>query len=100
MQGLILVSPGLDAIRTFVTSILERLQIIALLLCPNARIVPAPPFEDCTEVPELVWSVRFFLLLLHNSIPIMLPHTSPCPMCTFPALLPCCVVAGLDHLRC
>lgn len=49
-----LISPGLDAERTFVTSILEKLQGVALLLCPNARIVPAPPFDQCTDVPELV----------------------------------------------
>ena len=49
-----LVSPGIDAERTLLLNVLEKLQSIALLLCPNARIVPAPPFEQCTNVPELV----------------------------------------------
>ena len=49
-----LISPGLDAERTFITSVLEKLQGIALRLCPNSRIVPSPPFEQCTDVPKLV----------------------------------------------
>ena len=49
-----LISPGLDAERTFVTSVLEKLQGIALMLCPTARIVPSPPFQQCTDVPDLV----------------------------------------------
>lgn len=53
-QGIMLVSPGIDAERTLLLNVLEKLQSIALLLCPNARIVPAPPFEQCTNVPELV----------------------------------------------
>lgn len=67
LQGLMLISPSLDAERTFVSSILEKLQGIALLLCPNARIVPSPPFEQCTDVPELVRPDQFLAsCLLHG----------------------------------
>ncbi len=54
LQGIVLVSPGIDAERTLMLTILEKLQSIALIICPNARIVPSPPFEKCTNLPELV----------------------------------------------
>lgn len=53
-QGIVLVSPGIDAERTLMLTILEKLQSIAVIICPNARIVPSPPFEKCTNLPELV----------------------------------------------
>lgn len=53
-QGIVLVSPGIDGERNLTLSILEKLQSIALVICPNARIVPSPPFDKCINVPELV----------------------------------------------
>lgn len=49
-----LVSPGIDAERNFLLNVLGKLQSIAMIVCPNARIVPAPPWDKCTNVPELV----------------------------------------------
>lgn len=54
LQGIVLVSPGIDAERNLMLNILEKLQSIAVMICPNARIVPSPPFEKCTNLPELV----------------------------------------------
>ncbi len=54
LQGIVLVSPGIDAERNLMLNILEKLQSIAMIICPNARIVPSPPFEKCTNLPELV----------------------------------------------
>ena len=54
VQGIVLVSPGIDGERNLTLSILEKLQSIALIICPNARIVPSPPFDKCINVPELV----------------------------------------------
>lgn len=54
LQGIVLVSPGIDAERNLMLNVLEKLQSIALMICPNARIVPSPPFEKCTNLPELV----------------------------------------------
>lgn len=54
LQGIVLVSPGIDGERNLTLSILEKLQSIALIICPNARIVPSPPLDKCINVPELV----------------------------------------------
>ena len=54
LQGIVLVSPGIDGERNLILSILEKLQGIALVICPNARIVPSPPLDKCINVPELV----------------------------------------------
>ncbi|KAL0039146.1 hypothetical protein WJX77_009275 [Trebouxia sp. C0004] len=53
-QGIVLVSPGIDAERNLMLNLLEKLQSIALMICPNARIVPSPPFDKCTNLPQLV----------------------------------------------
>ena len=54
LQGIVLISPAVDAQRSLLLNVLQLLQYIALMVCPRARIVPSPPFEDCTNVPELV----------------------------------------------
>ena len=51
---MLLISPAVDAQRNWLLSFLEKLQGVAFRLCPNARIVPSPPFDQCTDVPELV----------------------------------------------
>ena len=53
-QGILLTSPAVDAQRSWLLSFLEKIQGLAFILCPNARIVPSPPFDQCTDVPELV----------------------------------------------
>ena len=53
-QGVFLTSPAVDAQRSWILSFLEKIQGIAYRLCPDARIVPSPPFDQCTDVPELV----------------------------------------------
>lgn len=53
-QGLLLISPAVDAQKGWLLSFLEKIQGIAFRLCPNARIVPSPPWNQCTDVPELV----------------------------------------------
>ena len=78
-----LISPGLDVERTPFTSFLEKLQGIALKLCPSARIVPAVPFEQCTDVPDLVCCISYSSAQVHaciKFIPAVLVHT----VCRYP----------------
>ena len=114
VQGILLTSPAVDAERNWLLIILERIQAIAYRLCPNARIVPSPPFDQCTDVPELVRSQCCLCLSGHvfakpaETVPgtvewpcswyvMSLPHSTtyflPCPALPCPALpcpaLPC-----------
>lgn len=53
-QGILLGSPAVDAQLNWILKFLLMIQAIAFRVCPNARIVPAPPFDQCTGIPELV----------------------------------------------
>lgn len=67
-QGIVLVSPAVDAQRNLLLDFLALLQHIALLICPRARIVPSPPFEKCTNVPALIEQFKADPLMDHGEM--------------------------------
>ena len=53
-QGIVMTSPAVDVERDLSLRILQFLQPMLLLLCPNVRLIPAIPVDFNTPLPDVV----------------------------------------------
>lgn len=98
-QGILLISPAVDAQLDWLQTFLLKIQAIAFRLCPNARIVPSPPFDQCTDVPELITRFKTDPLMDQGPMRVrtgcaFMPAFVDCVKGSSQLTLPICVIAS------